>query len=281
VNVTPDSFSDGGRHTGVESAVDFALRCLDAGADMVDVGGESTRPQGAAPVSAGEEIRRVAPVIAGICARKSAALVSIDTSKAAVAEAAIAAGAQLVNDVAGGRFDPAIVDVAARHGVGFVLGHLRGASLAEVHAREATPPTVAEVEAELCAALAALPAGLRERTIVDPGLGFGKRTPENLALLAASGRLARATGRPVMIGPSRKRFLGELTGRAVADRDDATVGACLAGVAAGAHVLRVHDVQKLRDALVVWEAVRAAGEPTDDTSGAGGGSGRDGAGGDR
>jgi dihydropteroate synthase len=266
VNVTPDSFSDGGRHAGVESAVDFALRCLDAGADMVDVGGESTRPQGAAPVSAEEEIRRVEPVIAEL-ARRTAAPVSIDTSKARVAEAAIAAGAQIVNDVAGGRFDPAIVDVAARSGVGFVLGHLRGATLAEVHARESSPPTVDEVEAELVAALAALPAGLAARTIVDPGIGFGKRTPENLALLAASGRLAAATGRPVMVGPSRKRFLGELTGRPVGDRDDATVGACLAAVAAGAHVLRVHDVKKLRDALLVFEAVR--------------GSGRDGAGGAR
>jgi len=264
LNVTPDSFSDGGRHTIVASAVEFALRCLDAGASMVDVGGESTRPQGAAPVSAEDEIRRVEPVIAAL-ARATSAPISVDTSKARVAEAGLAAGAQIVNDVSGGRFDAEILEVAARAGAGFVLGHVRGRSLAEVHASEASPPTVDEVEAELLAALAGLPAGLRTRTIVDPGLGFGKRTPENLALTAAAGRLAEATGCPVMLGPSRKRFLGELTGRAVDDRDDATVGACLAGVAAGAHVLRVHDIKKVRDALLVFEAVR--------------GSGRDGAGG--
>ncbi len=264
LNVTPDSFSDGGRHSVVESAVEFALRCLDAGANMVDVGGESTRPQGAAPVSAEDEIRRVEPVIAAL-AQRTDVPISVDTTKARVAEAGLAAGAQIVNDVSGGRFDPAIVEVATRSGAGFVLGHLRGTSMAEVHARETSPPTVDEVEAELVAALAGLPDALRARTIVDPGLGFGKQTAQNLALIAAAGRLARATGRPVMLGPSRKRFLGQLTGRAVDDRDDATVGACLAGVAAGAHVLRVHDVKKVRDALIVFEAVR--------------GSGRDGAGG--
>ena len=276
LNVTPDSFSDGGTHTVVESAVDFALRCLDAGASMVDVGGESTRPQNAAPVSAEEEIRRVQPVIAAL-ARATSSPIAVDTSKASVAEAAIAAGAQLVNDVSGGGFDAAILEVAARHGVGFVLGHLRGASLAEVHAREASPPTVDEVQAELLAALAALPPGLRARTLVDPGLGFGKRTRENLALTAAAGRLARATGCAVMLGPSRKRFLGELTGRPIDDRDDATVGACLAGVAAGAHVLRVHDVKKVRDALVVFEAVFEAAEAVRDAADSG--SGRDGDGG--
>jgi dihydropteroate synthase len=258
LNVTPDSFSDGGRHPGVESAVDFALRCLDAGADLVDVGGESTRPQGAAPVSAEDEIRRVEPVISAL-SKRTEAPIAVDTTKARVAEAALAAGAQLVNDISGGRFDTDMVEVSERAGAGFVLGHVRGASLAEVHASEIIPPSVDEVAAELVAAVAALPAGLRARTVVDPGLGFGKRTRENLALIAAAGRFARATGRPVMLGPSRKRFLGELTGREVAERDDATVGACLAGVVAGAHILRVHEVKKVRDALVVFNAVRASG----------------------
>jgi dihydropteroate synthase len=269
LNLTPDSFSDGGRLSGVESAVEFALRCLDAGANLLDVGGESTRPQGATPVSAEDEIRRVEPVIAAL-ARRVDVPISVDTTKARVAEAAVAAGAQLVNDVSGGGFEPAIVEVAARTGAGFVLGHLRGASMAEVHTREATPPTADEVEAELVAAVAALPAALRARTIVDPGLGFGKRAPQNLELIARAGRLAAATGRPVMLGPSRKRFLGELTGRPIDDRDDATVGACLAGVAAGAHILRVHDVKKVRDALVVFEAVRAAGAGASSRDGAGG-----------
>ncbi len=259
LNLTPDSFSDGGRLKGVESAVDFALGCVDAGASLLDVGGESTRPHGSAPVSAQDEIRRVEAVISAL-ARVTTTPISIDTTKASVARAGVVAGAQLVNDISGGRFDPAMIETVAELGVGYVLGHVRGTSLAEVHASESAPATADEVLAELVLAVAALPAGLRERTIVDPGLGFGKRTAQNLALCARAGRLAAATGRPVMLGPSRKRFLGELTGRGVDDRDDATVGACLAGVAAGAHVLRVHDVKKLRDALIVFEAVRAEGK---------------------
>ncbi len=259
VNVTPDSFSDGGRFAGAEQAIAFGLKLLADGADLVDVGGESTRPHDASPVTAAEELERVLPVIRGLV--RGGATVSIDTTKAEVAAAALAAGAEVVNDISGGGFDPGIIDVAARAGAAYVCGHVRGRTLAEVHAAGAPDgppaPTFEEVAFELAARIAGLPAALRTRTLVDPGLGFGKRTEQNLDLLARAGELAAGCGRPVLVGPSRKRFLGELTGRPVGERDAATVGACLAAVAAGAHMVRVHDVAGLRPALQVFEAVRS------------------------
>jgi len=250
VNVTPDSFSDGGAHAEVESAVAFALRCVEAGADVLDIGGESTRP-GAERVPADEERARVVPVIRALAGRAGVPI-SVDTVKADVADAALDAGAELVNDVSGGRFDPGTVEACRRRGAAFVLGHLRGRSLDEVHDPDAPEPSFKEIQAEL---RAALPDGVR--TIVDPGIGFGKRAATNVTLLRRAGELGRALGCPVMVGPSRKRFLGELTGRPAAERDDATVGACLAAAASGANFLRVHDVRRLRDALTVFEAVRA------------------------
>src|SRR5262249_43672128 len=159
---------------------------------------------------------------------------------AAVARAALAAGAEMVNDISGGLFDPGVVEVAAAAGAAYVLGHVRGASFAEVHARETDPPSFDEVAAELGARVAALPIELRQRTPVDPGIGFGKAGDETLELLRRVGELAAGTGRPVLVGPSRKRFLGNLVGKPAAERDDATVGACLAAVAAGAACVRVH-----------------------------------------
>jgi dihydropteroate synthase len=258
INVTPDSFSDGGARMG-QKAVDYGIALVADGADIIDVGGESTRP-GASAVDADEERRRVLPVIEALAA-KAGVPIAIDTTKASVAREAIAAGAQIINDVSGGAFDPEMITLAAESGAAFVLGHVRGASLAAVHAEEVTPPTTAEVISELVDRLARLPEALRGRVIVDPGLGFGKRGNENLALIAASGRLADSCRAPVMIGPSRKRFLGPITGRAVADRDAATIGACLAGAAAGAHILRVHAVRSVRDALQVFLAVRG-GSPS-------------------
>jgi dihydropteroate synthase len=257
VNVTPDSFSDGGRYLEPEVAVALAAALVDAGADLLDVGGESTRP-GARPVEAEEEIERVVPVILALAAR-GATPIAVDTTKAAVGEAALAAGAEIVNDVSGGRIDPELAEVADAAGAAYVCGHARGRSLDEIHAAERTPPTFDEVVAELRAQVAALPERLRARTIVDPGLGFGKRTPHNLELIRRAGELAAAVGRPVMVGPSRKRFIGELTGRPVGDRDGGTIGAALAAAAAGAHIVRVHDVAGVRSALTVFEAVRAAG----------------------
>ncbi len=254
LNVTPDSFSDGGLYADAESAVARGLELVARGADLVDVGGESTRPHGARVVSAAEEIERVVPVIRRLAGH--GVPVSIDTTKAEVARAALAAGALVVNDIAGGGFDPDIVAVTAEAGAVYVLGHARGRSLPEVHASEADPPGFDEVAAELGGRLDALPRALRGRVIADPGLGFGKQTRQNLELIRRSGELGRRLGVPVMVGPSRKRFLGELTGLPTGERDAATVGACLAAACAGAHLVRVHSVELLAPALKVYEACR-------------------------
>jgi dihydropteroate synthase len=253
LNVTPDSFSDGGRYLAAEAAIEHGLALVAAGADVVDVGGESTRP-GAAAVSAEDEAGRVEPVVRGLAA--AGALVSIDTTKASVARVALAAGAEIVNDIAGGLFDPAIVEVAAAAGAAYVCGHVRGADLAAVHRAEASPPSFDEVAAELGARLAALPVGLRGRVVADPGLGFGKRGAENLELCRRAGELADRLSCPVMVGASRKRFLGELVGPA-GDRDAATVGVSLAAAACGAHLVRVHDVARTAVALAAYRAVTA------------------------
>ncbi|RMH40512.1 MAG: dihydropteroate synthase [Deltaproteobacteria bacterium] len=257
VNATPDSFSDGGLFAEPELAVARAEALVAHGADIVDVGGESTRP-GAAPVPADDEIARVVPVICALAARLPTPI-SIDTTKAAVAEAAIAAGAEIVNDISGGAFDPDLPAVAADAGAAYVCGHVRGTTLAEAHAAEAAPPDFDDVVAELRARIDGLPPGLRGRTIADPCLGFGKGTRQNVELVRRAGELADAVGAPVLVGPSRKRFLGDLTGQPVAERDDATVGAALAAVAAGAHIVRVHDVARLRPALVAFCAIAREG----------------------
>jgi len=259
VNVTPDSFSDGGRYLDPVGAVAHGRALHAAGAAIIDVGGESTRPTSAGQprLPLADELERVLPVVRGLA--REGIPVSIDTTRAAVARAALDAGAELVNDISGGGFDPDLVEVTAAAGAVLVCGHARGHSIAEVHAGETAPPGFAEVATELCARVVALPARLRHRTVVDPGLGFGKRGAENLELLARAGELAAACGCPVMVGPSRKRFLGELTGRPVDDRDAATVGACLAAVAGGAHLVRVHDVAGLVPALRVFEAARRGG----------------------
>ncbi len=252
VNVTPNSFSDGGRFREPEVAVGYAEALVAAGADVLDIGGESTAP-GSAPVSADDEIARVVPVICALAARLPVPI-SVDTTKATVAEAAIAAGAEIVNDVSGGLWDPDIAEVAAAGGAVYIVGHVRGGDVASMHRTETAPPTFDEVAQELGTRLGALPEALRGRTILDPCLGFGKGTAENLELTRRAGELAARLERPVMIGPSRKRFLGELTGKDVGDRDDATIGAALAAVACGAHFVRVHDVARLRPALTVFEA---------------------------
>jgi dihydropteroate synthase len=252
LNVTPDSFSDGGKYAEPASAIEFGLRAVDAGADLLDIGGESTRPRGAVAVSAAEEIERVIPVIRALVPRVKVPI-SVDTTKAEVARAAAEVGAEIVNDISGGLFDPQMFEVVAQTGLAYVCGHVRGRTLAEVH--QAPPPGFDGVAAELAERVRALPAPVRARTLVDPGLGFGKGTKENVELLARAGELGAGLGRPVLVGPSRKRFLGELCGRPVDDRDDATVGACLAAAAAGADVVRVHDVKRVKDALSVFEAV--------------------------
>ncbi len=252
VNVTPDSFSDGGRYLDADAAVAHGMALVADGADLIDVGGEATGPR-AQPVAAAEELRRVLPVIERLAA--AGAIVSVDTTKAEVARAAVAAGATYVNDVSGGLFDPQMPRALADLDATYICGHLRGRSLAEVFAAEA-PVSWGDVAAELSARLAALPPEVAARAWIDPGIGFGKGSdPEgNLELLRRAGDLGRTVGRPVVVGPSRKRFLHRLLGGqpdALAV-DVASVAACLGAVRAGAHVVRAHNVALLKAALTVY-----------------------------
>jgi len=262
LNLTPDSFSDGGRLLRSDGAPDVGAALLAAralvlaGADVLDIGGESTRP-GAEPVAAALEIARTLPVIEAL-AKELDTKLSIDTRKASVAEAALAAGARVVNDVSGLQHDPALARVAAAGGAALVLGHLRGEP-ARMQLEIQFGDVLGEVAAELMQAAARARAlGFGGELVVDPGLGFGKHSAHNLALLANLGELKRRVGLPVLVGPSRKAFLGELTGDGVAERDLAT--AIVSGIAvfAGADALRVHDAGAARRAVALGSALRAA-----------------------
>lgn len=257
VNVTPDSFSDGGRYLEVEAAVAHGLRLLREGADILDVGGEATNPR-AQPVTEEEELRRVLPVVTQLAA--AGAVVSIDTTKAAVARAAVAAGARIINDVSGGLFDPDMRDAIGD--ATYIAGHLRGRSIAEVFRAEAgaAPLDWITVADELAERLAALPVGARERAWIDPGLGFGKGADPatNLALLARSGELSARLGRPIVVGASRKRFVRRAFGvhdDDLAALDAASVSASLDAIRAGANMVRVHNVGLLRAGLALYTQV--------------------------
>jgi dihydropteroate synthase len=261
LNVTPDSFSDGGHHDTVEAAVAHGLHLAVAGADYVDVGGESTRP-GAHRVDPDEELRRVLPVVAELARLEVA--VSIDTTRASVATAALAAGAVMVNDVSGGLADPAMAAVVADAGVPWVLTHRRGDSR-DMYAEATYDDVVADVRRELCQRVdAALAAGVAaERIVVDPGLGFAKQPEHDLALLAGLDRIIEL-GFPVLVGASRKRFLGALLAapdgqpRPPDQRDRATLATSVLAARAGAWGVRVHDVAGSADAVRVVAAVSAA-----------------------
>lgn len=259
LNATPDSFSDGGRLHDVDAFVAAALAMQREGAHVIDVGGESTRP-GAAAVPAALELERVVPVVEAL-AKAVAIPISIDTRKASVARAALAAGARLVNDVSGGRHDPALPAVAAEFGAELLLGHLRGEP-ATMQAAPRFDDVVEEVASELAACVArAEAAGVpRERIAVDPGIGFGKTLEHNLALLAHAGSIGARLGLPVLVGPSRKSFLGRLTGDPVEGRDAATVAACAVAIFAGARAIRVHDVAAGVRAAAVAGALRGAAD---------------------
>ena len=261
LNVTPDSFWDRGRHAALDDALARAEAILEEGGDVIDVGGESTRP-GAVPVDAGEELERVIPVIREIVRRWPAALVSIDTVKAAVARAAIDEGAAIVNDVSGLRLDPDMAGAVADTGAGVVLMHSRGGvgDMASYAMAEYGPDPVGDMIDELAAALGrAREAGIPDDAIVlDPGLGFSKRTEHSVAALAHLDRFL-ALGRPIMVGPSRKRFVGELSGGLPPEeRLEGTLAACVVALVGGARIFRVHDVRATRRALDVAEAVRTA-----------------------
>jgi dihydropteroate synthase len=257
LNLTPDSFSDGGRFVSVASAVEAGLAMVEAGAHWIDVGGESTRP-GAVPVSESEEIRRVAPAIERLAGKLGPrARISIDTYKAGTAQAALAAGATVVNDVSGGALDPAIFEVAARAGAGVVLGHLRGrpATMMEGVSFE---NVLDEVAAELGARIATARAAGCAEVWADPGIGFGKHLAHNLRLLANLPWLHDRLGAPIMVGVSRKRFLGDVTGQPVHLRAFGTAAAVAAAVLGGAAAVRVHDVKEMRDVVKVAEAIASA-----------------------
>ena len=260
LNVTPDSFSDGGQFASVEDAVQRAINMIDEGADIIDIGGESTRPQNAQPVSAGEEQNRVVPVIEALARERPDTLLSIDTVKSAVAEQALAAGAHIVNDVSGLRLDPGMGDCCARYGAGVVLMHSRGGVTDMGTYANATygADPVTEILDELQERVAAAERAQipRECIAVDPGIGFSKRSEHSVAMLAALPRLVD-WGLPVFVGVSRKRFIGEITGvKTPRDRVFGTVGACVAALDRGAHIFRVHDVAPARQALDVAWAIR-------------------------
>jgi dihydropteroate synthase len=253
VNVTPDSFSDGGLYLEAGAAIEHGLELERAGASILDVGGESTRP-GANPVAEAEELRRVVPVVEALRDAGSRAEISIDTSKAAVATAAIASGATLVNDVTALRADPAMVEVVAAAGVDCCLMHMLG----EPRTMQKNPrydDVVSEVKAFLEQRLAfAVAEGVDERRVVlDPGIGFGKTAEHNLELLRRLDEIV-ALGRPVAIGTSRKSFLGKITAKPVDDRTAATIATNVFAYLRGARVFRVHDVASVHDALAITAA---------------------------
>lgn len=262
INVTPDSFSDGGQFADVDRAVKHGLELLREGADILDVGGESTRP-GAPRVEPDEELRRVQPVVAELAA--AGALVSIDTMRTSTAAAALAAGASIVNDVSGGQADPDLPRLVADAGVPYVVMHWRGHSdRMQQHAEYGD--VVTEVRDELARRLdEVVAAGVKpEQTILDPGLGFAKKAEHNWSLLAHLDALADI-GRPLLIGSSRKSFLGELLHdgepRPVADRDDATAALSVVAAMAGAWAVRVHAVRASADAVRVVARLAAEDSP--------------------
>jgi dihydropteroate synthase len=255
VNVTPDSFSDGGAFSSVQDAVDHALRLESEGADILDIGGESTRP-GAHPVTIEEELCRVIPVIEGLAGRTKA-LISIDTRKAEVMRYALAAGAQIINDVASLTYEPESLEVAAASNAPMILMHAQG----DPRTMQAAPrydDCLLDVCDWLGARIAACEAAgiARERLVVDPGIGFGKTLTHNLELLAGLA-LLHGLGVPVLLGASRKSFIGILSGMKDArQRVPGSIAATLQGAAQGVQILRVHDVAETRQALSVWEAMR-------------------------
>ena len=253
LNVTPDSFSDGGVHNELTAAVEHGLQLVNDGADIIDVGGESTRP-GAEPVSVEEEIKRTVPVIQAL-REQTDIPVSIDTTKAKVADEAIAAGATIVNDISGLTFDPNMLSVCAERDVAVVCMHIQGTPQTmqqEPHYEDCTREVCEFLESRI-EAMAAV--GINaNRVCLDPGIGFGKTADHNLELLQNIAAL-HELNRPLLIGHSRKRFLSKLLGRPVEERVAGTIGVSIALAQANADYIRIHDVRAVCDALVAWRAI--------------------------
>jgi dihydropteroate synthase len=261
LNVTPDSFSDGGRYTNLDAALSHTEALLRSGATIVDVGGESTRPGRTEEVSQDEELRRVVPVIEALVREFPSLLISIDTVKAVVARAALDAGAAVVNDVSGLRLDPALGSAVAAAGAGLILMHSRGSILEVASYTHADygGDVVGRVLAELREALVlAAAAGVgADATVIDPGFGFSKTVEQNVTLFDQLPALL-ALGRPILVGPSRKRFLGSLAGLPLEDRDRATATACALAYERGARLFRIHAVDAAREALAIAHVVKGA-----------------------
>lgn len=263
LNVTPDSFSDGGQFFSFESALERARQLIREGADIIDIGGESTRP-GAEPVPQEEELRRVIPVIRAI-RRESSIPISIDTYKARVAEAALEAGANIINDISALRFDPQMVKIVAQARVPVVLMHMQG----EPRTMQQNPTytdVVREIKEFLAERIAFARAHNIEKIIIDPGIGFGKTVAHNIEILRRLGEL-KELGYPILIGTSRKSFIGKLGGTEenplpVHERLEGTIASNVIAVLNGAHIVRVHDVAAMKKALTIVDAVcYAVGEP--------------------
>jgi len=266
LNVTPDSFSDGGQSFTQESAIARGQAMIRQGADLIDVGGESSRP-GAAPVDAAEERRRVLPVVEALCSA-GGAVISLDTTKAAVARDALTAGVQVINDISAGLLDPSLPGLALEAGAGYILMHMRGTPRTMQQA-----PVYGDVVTEVRSFLEQRMAHFeqmgfsREQLVLDPGFGFGKTDEHNLALLRGLGTLA-SLGAPVLAGVSRKSFIGRILGREVSHRQAGSLAAAMFAVERGARILRVHDVLETCDALRMMRILRkSAIEPWSATDG--------------
>jgi dihydropteroate synthase len=260
LNVTPDSFYDGGVYFDPARAVGRGLELAAEGADIIDVGGESTRP-GSEPIPADEELRRILPVVEAL-RKETKVLISVDTTKSEVAQTALAKGADIINDISAGRFDARVPAVAARSGAGLILMHMKGTP----RTMQLSPhyeDVLAEVKAFLRERIeAAAAAGVeRERIIIDPGIGFGKRLEDNLVLLRNIASLTEL-GRPILVGISRKSFIGNILNLDARERLEGTVAAAVLCVAGGASLLRVHDVRAVSRAITVAEAILGRGWKT-------------------
>lgn len=257
INTTPDSFSDGGRFTSAQQAIEEGMRMADEGADMIDVGGESTRP-GSDPVSVEEELRRVLPVVQGLAARVSIPI-SVDTMKARVALESLDVGAEIINDISSFNYDPAIAKVIASAGAGVVLMHMRGMPKVMQQGDLNYPSLIDDITDYLQEKIdKAVSEGIEtSRIAVDPGIGFGKTPMDNMRLIRHLYRFKKL-GRPILIGVSRKSFIGQATGGGPSERIEGTAAAVTAAILNGAHIVRVHDVSMMKKVVLMADAISRA-----------------------